>query len=603
MTSIQELEQRLQQLESVLKEKDEQYNRLMVDSRRALDLALHAYKVDHYGYIWTFSPDDGLYHKTNMRVATPEIADRAIQTRHLVSKCVTSEKIADKAVTRDKLTDEVINELRMVDIQDLYFGDYYTKEEVEQMLQNINVKPDLSNYYTKQQVYNMAEIRSMLSGVTVDLSDYYKKEQTYSQAEVNQLIAALKSGRFEPVAALPEATADRMSVIYLVPSANSEVQNVKDEYIVIKLQDNTYSWEQIGSTAVDLSGYATKEWVNGKGFLTEHQSLVNYYSKAEIDNLLAAIDPSGNVEEMQRLLNGKQDAIDDLQEIRENATDGAAAHEALDNKVDKVTGNNLEDYIAVLKNGGGIKKGDKKLSDLALKSDINDSVGVVIPFFDKDKNYAVDELCVQGVAQDVYKIWKCTTAHQGAWDYQHFEDVTESVANCVLVVDSRGRIVNTDKKVSDFLTEHQSLANYALKSEVPAAQIQADWNQTNTEAKDYIKNKPTIPDTVDVSGKADRMSIVAASGTSLNAEVDTMYRFGSTVNTLNIVLPTPTDTSHVHSVIVYLKTGDTPNISLSPTSSIAFTNGDSIEFDSSTDYELNFIFNGVKWILAYAIIG
>lgn len=31
------------------------------------------------------------------------------------------------------------------------------------------------------------------------------------------------------------------------------------------------------------------------------------------------------------------------------------------------------------------------------------------------------------------------------------------------------------------------------KPDIPAAQIQSDWNQSNTSAKDYIKNKPTIP--------------------------------------------------------------------------------------------------------------
>lgn len=33
----------------------------------------------------------------------------------------------------------------------------------------------------------------------------------------------------------------------------------------------------------------------------------------------------------------------------------------------------------------------------------------------------------------------------------------------------------------------------AMTSDIPAAQIQSDWNQTTTTAKDYIKNKPTIP--------------------------------------------------------------------------------------------------------------
>lgn len=31
------------------------------------------------------------------------------------------------------------------------------------------------------------------------------------------------------------------------------------------------------------------------------------------------------------------------------------------------------------------------------------------------------------------------------------------------------------------------------KPTIPAAQIQSDWNQSDSEAKDYIKNKPTIP--------------------------------------------------------------------------------------------------------------
>lgn len=31
------------------------------------------------------------------------------------------------------------------------------------------------------------------------------------------------------------------------------------------------------------------------------------------------------------------------------------------------------------------------------------------------------------------------------------------------------------------------------KPDIPSEQIQSDWNQSNTYAKDYIKNKPTIP--------------------------------------------------------------------------------------------------------------
>ena len=50
----------------------------------------------------------------------------------------------------------------------------------------------------------------------------------------------------------------------------------------------------------------------------------------------------------------------------------------------------------------------------------------------------------------------------------------------------KGVKVNGDS----YLIDYNSLAN---KPSIPEAQIQADWNQTDTTATDYIKNKPTIP--------------------------------------------------------------------------------------------------------------
>ena len=55
------------------------------------------------------------------------------------------------------------------------------------------------------------------------------------------------------VTTLPTASADTMGKIYLVPHAQG-AQNAKDEYITIE-SNATYSWEKIGSTDVDLSGY------------------------------------------------------------------------------------------------------------------------------------------------------------------------------------------------------------------------------------------------------------------------------------------------------------------------------------------------------------
>lgn len=41
-----------------------------------------------------------------------------------------------------------------------------------------------------------------------------------------------------------------------------------------------------------------------------------------------------------------------------------------------------------------------------------------------------------------------------------------------------------------------STATNFIATTIPSAQIQSDWNETNTSALDYIKNKPTIPSIV-----------------------------------------------------------------------------------------------------------
>jgi hypothetical protein len=61
--------------------------------------------------------------------------------------------------------------------------------------------------------------------------------------------------------------------------------------------------------------------------------------------------------------------------------------------------------------------------------------------------------------------------------------------------DSTHRLVTDAEKTawngkSDFSGSYNDLTD---KPTIPYAQIQSDWNQSNTSAKDYIKNKPTIP--------------------------------------------------------------------------------------------------------------
>lgn len=76
--------------------------------------------------------------------------------------------------------------------------------------------------------------------------------------------------------------------------------------------------------------------------------------------------------------------------------------------------------------------------------------------------------------------------------------ITDLVAGNAITITASGNsaIISSTGEAqvqSDWnVTDSTSKAYIKNKPRIPAAQIQSDWNQTNTSAKDYIKNKPTI---------------------------------------------------------------------------------------------------------------
>lgn len=82
----------------------------------------------------------------------------------------------------------------------------------------------------------------------------------YTKSQVDSLLGGIHAFDYVTASSLPTAGVDTMYKIYLVPSADPQTLNVKDEYITVRSGSSgsySYSWEQIGSTAVDLSGYVT----------------------------------------------------------------------------------------------------------------------------------------------------------------------------------------------------------------------------------------------------------------------------------------------------------------------------------------------------------
>lgn len=147
---------------------------------------------------------------------------------------------------------------------------------------------------------DQSQIQGFVTKSVNDLVNYYLKGETYTKEEVQQMISAVQGVAFVVVSVLPTASADTMHKIYLVPSADPQAQNIKDEYITIE-SSGSYTWEIIGSTSIDLSGYVTTTQLN--------TALAAYTTSADLTTLLS----------------GKQDTIADLSDIRSGAAAGATA--------------------------------------------------------------------------------------------------------------------------------------------------------------------------------------------------------------------------------------------------------------------------------------
>lgn len=150
-----------------------------------------------------------------------------------------------------------------------------------------------------------ATLRALIQQVNNSLINYYLKSETYSRSEVNALINVIRQFQYKVVDVLPTASADTVGFVYLIPSANPKTRNVKEEYITISEESGdqtTYSWEHIGSTNIDLSGYYTSAQVDAllANYSTTQQmnqaitnalntALASYYTKAQVDALNTAI--------------------------------------------------------------------------------------------------------------------------------------------------------------------------------------------------------------------------------------------------------------------------------------------------------------------------
>lgn len=240
-----------------------------------------------------------------------------------------------------------------IDIPSVDLDDYYTKNEVDKKLDEIVIGGtdiNLSNYYTKQEVDDIVDEIDLTPFVTEDelnAKGYLTEHQDISgKQDIITDLAEIKRGAALGKTALQSVPAEYITESELetrLENIGGEVDldnyytkteiDIKLDELVIGEKDvdlsNYYTKQEVDEIVddIDLTGYATEQWVRRQGYVTD--SDVNDYVGNEIGQL-------------EEVIKTKQDKITDLDTIRSGAAAGATALQTIPSEY--ITENDLSEY-------------------------------------------------------------------------------------------------------------------------------------------------------------------------------------------------------------------------------------------------------------------
>lgn len=128
-------------------------------------------------------------------------------------------------------------------------------------------------YATQAALAQKADTSAIPTKVSQLTNDAKYQTQSQVSTAIGEAISGVSTIEFQIVDSVEDVTAT--NIIYLIPqSGGGSTQNIYDEYIYVNNKA-----EKIGSTDVDLSGYATESWVTGE--------LADYVTSASLSTQLS----------------------------------------------------------------------------------------------------------------------------------------------------------------------------------------------------------------------------------------------------------------------------------------------------------------------------
>ena len=206
-------------------------------------------------------------------------------------------------------------------------GATYDDSEILRRLQALETKPeiDTSTFATKQELESKAE-RAEISRISSDvelLKAKTDKDTVYDDSALKQRVTALENKTDNDTVYNDAEIKQRLEVLEHKPSVNTSELVTKQEleskgYLTEHQSLSNYATKQEipqsyndaelkerlnrleNKPAIDTSNFVTNEVLNSKGYLTQHQSLEGYAKKSEIPQ------PYNDTEVKQRLATVEQ---------------------------------------------------------------------------------------------------------------------------------------------------------------------------------------------------------------------------------------------------------------------------------------------------------
>ena len=111
---------------------------------------------------------------------------------------------------------------------------------------------------------------------TNQLTNYYKKTEIYSKSETDALVRAASDFEYEEVSTLPTASASTKGKFYLYNG---------HRYVTTEKAGGVFSWTDLGSYDIDLSGYVTNStFEEAMRVRPEHQEVTEAQLRSMLDN-------------------------------------------------------------------------------------------------------------------------------------------------------------------------------------------------------------------------------------------------------------------------------------------------------------------------------